>query len=45
MGPDQPGQELHKTPSQPIKIWMWWNMPVILATLEEEIESSQSRPF
>jgi hypothetical protein len=31
---DQPGQKLHKTPSQPIRSWTQWYAPVIPAMWE-----------
>jgi hypothetical protein len=32
--PGQPGQKVHETPSQPIRIWLKWCMPVIPAMWE-----------
>jgi hypothetical protein len=40
----QPRQKVWETPSQPIKSWPWWHMPVIPAMKEMSIGGSQSSP-
>jgi hypothetical protein len=39
----QPKKVVQETPSQPIKNWEWWCVPVIPAKMEAQIGGSQSR--